>query len=65
MPHADADVPVLPEPADVYTSLYSPYPKFISHILFFYMISLLGLFGHFYYQKHLSGRAKRDEKKTQ
>ena len=49
----------------VYTSLYSPYPKFISHILFFYMISLLGLFGHFYYQKHLSGRAKRDEKKTQ
>ena len=23
----------------VYTSLYSPYPKFISHILFFYMIS--------------------------
>ena len=42
----------------VYTTLYSPYPKFISQILFVYMISLLGLFGHFYYSKHVSPKAK-------
>ena len=47
----------------VYTSLYSPYPKFISHILFFYMISLLGLFGHFYYTKHVSPAAKKAKAK--
>lgn len=43
----------------VYTSLYSPYPKFISQLLFFYMISLLGLFGHFYYSKHVSPNARQ------
>ena len=46
----------------VYTSLYSPYPKFISHILFVYMISLLGLFGHFYWQKHIAGAKARKAK---
>jgi len=46
----------------VYTSMYSPYPKFISHILFVYMISLLGLFGHFYWQKHIAGAKARKAK---
>jgi len=42
--------------------MYSPYPKFISHILFVYMISLLGLFGHFYWQKHIAGAKARKAK---
>ena len=52
----------------VYLLAYPSYPKFISQILFYYMISLLGLFGHFYYSKHVSPKAikaKAAEKKKQ
>jgi elongation of very long chain fatty acids protein 4 len=37
----------------LYCSKYSPYPKFLSKILLVYMASLLALFGHFYYSKHI------------
>ncbi|KAK9827354.1 hypothetical protein WJX81_000104 [Elliptochloris bilobata] len=37
---------------------FSPYPKPLSKLLFFYMQTLLALFAHFYVQKYLSG-AKR------
>ena len=30
----------------------SPYPKFLSKLLFFYMITLLALFMNFYIKKH-------------
>ena len=30
----------------------SPYPKFLSRLLFFYMITLLALFMNFYIKKH-------------
>lgn len=52
----------------VYLLAYPSYPKFISQILFYYMISLLALFGHFYYSKHVSPKAikaKAAEKKKQ
>eukprot|EP00227_Mantoniella_beaufortii_P012391 CAMPEP_0197605610 /NCGR_PEP_ID=MMETSP1326-20131121/43431_1 /TAXON_ID=1155430 /ORGANISM="Genus nov. species nov., Strain RCC2288" /LENGTH=293 /DNA_ID=CAMNT_0043173433 /DNA_START=72 /DNA_END=953 /DNA_ORIENTATION=+ len=48
----------------VYCSLYSPYPKFVSNLLFVYMISLLGLFGHFYYTKHVSPKEKKEQIKA-
>jgi elongation of very long chain fatty acids protein 4 len=35
--------------------MYSPYPKFLSRLLFFYMISLLALFANFYVNKYRSG----------
>ena len=34
---------------------YSPYPKPLSKLLFFYMQTLLALFAHFYVQKYLLG----------
>mmetsp|Transcript_37167 Transcript_37167/g.59693 ORF Transcript_37167/g.59693 Transcript_37167/m.59693 type:complete len:299 (-) Transcript_37167:451-1347(-) len=49
----------------VYTALYSPYPRFISQLLFVYMISLLGLFGHFYYSKHVSPKAHKAQADAQ
>ena len=30
----------------------SPYPRFLSSLLFFYMITLLALFANFYLKKH-------------
>lgn len=41
-----------------YCRLYSPYPKQLSTLLFFYMITLLALFGQFYLSKHGSGAKK-------
>lgn len=38
----------------MYCSAYSPYPKWISRLLFVYMLSLLVLFGQFYYTKHIA-----------
>ena len=39
---------------------YSPYPKPLSKLLFFYMQTLLALFAHFYVQKYLlSGKGDR------
>lgn len=35
-----------------YCQLYSPYPKQLSTLLFFYMITLLALFLNFYLGKH-------------
>ena len=40
-----------------YCRLYSPYPKQLSTLLFFYMITLLVLFLNFYLMKH--GDAKK------
>lgn len=36
----------------------SPYPKFMSKLLFFYMITLLALFFNFYRRKHSSGTSR-------
>ncbi|KAG6557711.1 hypothetical protein Mapa_000476 [Marchantia paleacea] len=36
----------------------SPYPQFLIQILFYYMISLLALFGNFYVHKYVSAPAK-------
>jgi len=48
----------------IYCSIFSPYPKFMSQVLLVYMVTLLGLFGHFYYQKHVAAaKAKKDKKK--
>lgn len=47
-----------------YTYYQSPYPKFLSKLLFFYMITLLALFFNFYRRKH-SGGSKGSRKKTQ
>nr|ACK99719.1 delta-6 polyunsaturated fatty acid elongase [Lobosphaera incisa] len=44
-----------------YTWAYSPYPKFLSKLLFFYMITLLALFANFYAQKHGSSRAAKQK----
>jgi len=38
------------------------YPSFTYHILFYYMMSMLALFGNFYVQSYLKGKAKRDGK---
>ena len=38
----------------MYCSAYSPYPQWISRLLFVYMLSLLVLFGQFYYSKHIA-----------
>jgi len=46
-----------------YCERYSPYPRFLSTLLFWYMISLLGLFGSFYYYKHVA--SARDARKKQ
>ena len=35
-----------------YCYFASPYPKFLSKLLFFYMITLLALFMNFYIKKH-------------
>jgi len=48
----------------IYAQNYSPYPKFLSQLLFWYMLSLLGLFGNFFYQKHMSPKAKRAAKES-
>lgn len=41
----------------IYCERYSEYPRFMSQILLWYMLSLLALFGHFFYQKHMSPKA--------
>jgi hypothetical protein len=38
-----------------YTSRYSPYPAFLSRLLFFYMQTLLALFAHFFVRKYALG----------
>lgn len=38
----------------LYCTSFSSYPKFLSKILLVYMLSLLALFGHFYYSKHVA-----------
>ena len=46
----------------LYCASYSKYPKFLSSILLVYMMSLLVLFGHFYYSKHVvSSKLRRKE----
>ena len=35
------------------------YNVFLSKLLFFYMMTLLALFGNFYIQKHISSKSKR------
>jgi elongation of very long chain fatty acids protein 4 len=47
-----------------YTWKYSPYPTFLSKLLFFYMITLLSLFLNFYTRKHGSSSQKGRGKKT-
>ena len=42
-----------------YCYFYSPYPSNISALLFFYMITLLALFGNFYRGKHGGKRQSR------
>lgn len=42
-----------------YCRLYSPYPKQLSTLLFFYMITLLALFLKFYLSKHGGGKSRR------
>lgn len=49
-----------------YCQLYSPYPRQLSTLLFFYMITLLVLFLNFYLSKHgdAKQRAKRGHVKA-
>ena len=47
-----------------YTWLVSPYPKFLSGLLFVYMISLLALFANFYRRKHGSRSRTTPRKKV-
>ena len=42
-----------------YTSRYSPYPAFLSRLLFFYMQTLLALFAHFFVRKYALGGRRR------
>ena len=44
--------------------LDSPYPKFLSRLLFFYMITLLALFLNFYLRKHGSSTKRSPRKKV-
>jgi elongation of very long chain fatty acids protein 4 len=48
-----------------YCERFSPYPRFLSTLLFWYMISLLVLFGTFYYNKHIRGSSRVARKKEQ
>ena len=41
----------------------SPYPRFLSSLLFFYMITLLALFGNFYLKKHGGKKRSSPRKK--
>ena len=41
----------------------SPYPRFLSSLLFFYMITLLALFGNFYMKKHGGKKRSSPRKK--
>lgn len=45
----------------LYCVSYSKYPKFLSNILLVYMMSLLVLFGHFYYLKHIASSKMRQK----
>ena len=42
----------------------SPYPKFLSRLLFFYMITLLALFMNFYINKHSRKRPNPSSSKA-
>lgn len=46
----------------LFCSRFSPYPKFLSKILLFYMGTLLALFGHFYHSKHISDKQSLKKK---
>lgn len=46
----------------VYSSRYSPYPHRIADLLFYYMQTLLALFGHFFVNKYM--RRSRDKAKS-
>lgn len=45
----------------IYCRVYSPYPKFISELLLIYMLTLLALFGRFYYSKHIMPTTKKSK----
>mmetsp|Transcript_36502 Transcript_36502/g.103097 ORF Transcript_36502/g.103097 Transcript_36502/m.103097 type:complete len:290 (-) Transcript_36502:1379-2248(-) len=45
-----------------YIWMYSPYPKELATLLFFYMHTLLALFAHFFFQKYMS--SPQPKKKT-
>lgn len=47
----------------LYCASFSVYPKFLSKILLVYMLSLLALFGHFYYLKHMASANLRKKQK--
>ena len=42
-----------------YTSRHSPYPAFLSRLLFYYMQTLLALFAHFFIRKYALGGRQR------
>ena len=42
-----------------YTSRHSPYPAFLSRLLFYYMQTLLALFAHFFVCKYALGGRRR------
>lgn len=46
----------------LYCSKFSEYPRFLSNILLVYMGTLLALFGHFYYSKHIATSRRAHEK---
>jgi elongation of very long chain fatty acids protein 4 len=45
----------------IYCRVYSPYPRFISDLLLIYMLTLLALFGRFYYSKHIKPTRKKNK----
>lgn len=47
----------------IFCATYSNYPKFLSNILLVYMLSLLVLFGHFYYLKHVASTKLKQKQK--
>uniref|UniRef100_A0A7S0WT84 Very-long-chain 3-oxoacyl-CoA synthase n=1 Tax=Pyramimonas obovata TaxID=1411642 RepID=A0A7S0WT84_9CHLO len=49
----------------VYCLNFSPYPKFLSQLLVVYMVTLLMLFGNFYYMKHCASKKQKLASKKQ
>ena len=49
----------------IYCLFYSPYPKGVSNLYMYYMVTLLALFGNFFAKKHFSGAQKAHGKKAQ
>ncbi len=42
----------------IYCRSFSKYPRFLSELLLWYMLTLLALFGHFFYKKHMAPKSK-------